>query len=312
MAGRIRPDHLQRAATSYIIRRAKRLRPSILLLAAGCFGGPGAEQAAFPAAVGVELFHTWTLVHDDIIDHDAQRRGGPTVQKLIQDVALREKEITDSAQAEDYAHSVAILTGDIQHGWAVDMFVEVVRRAPDVDPKVILQIIGYLEGVVLPHLIGGETLDVQFGLMPLGQLFGLSEREIVDMLWMKTGALYEFAGMAGVMIGKNTDDINDAHVQRMKRFAGNCGIAFQLQDDILGIVGDEKTLASGGLRYPRGKKDHHTARGAEKREQGAAGIHDLGSGKQGCNKRRDRAGRRAVPIAGRYRVYGKSGQIVHP
>ena len=62
------------------------------------------------------------------------------------------------------------------------------------------------------------------------------------MLEGKTGALYEFAAQAGAMIGLETDDSNHPLVQALTRFSTKCGIAFQLQDDILGIIGDEALL----------------------------------------------------------------------
>jgi geranylgeranyl diphosphate synthase type I len=75
------------------------------------------------------------------------------------------------------------------------------------------------------------------------------------MLWLKTGILYEFAGLAGAMIGKDTADIKDSGVQAVKSFTGKCGIAFQLQDDILGILGDEKVLGKPvGSDIREGKK----------------------------------------------------------
>jgi geranylgeranyl diphosphate synthase type I len=62
------------------------------------------------------------------------------------------------------------------------------------------------------------------------------------MLWRKTGALYEFAGKAGAMIGIGTKDETNELVKSISQFTGRCGTAFQLQDDILGVVGDTKKL----------------------------------------------------------------------
>jgi geranylgeranyl diphosphate synthase type I len=66
--------------------------------------------------------------------------------------------------------------------------------------------------------------------------------QIMDMLWRKTGALYEYCAKAGAMIGLDTTDANDEKVVALSNFTSRCGTAFQLQDDILGIVGDEKQL----------------------------------------------------------------------
>jgi geranylgeranyl diphosphate synthase type I len=89
----------------------------------------------------------------------------------------------------------------------------------------------------------------------LAELPDIDESKIVEMLWLKTGVLYEFAGMAGALIGKNTCDFEDIEVQAIRQFASNCGTAFQLQDDILGILGDETTLGKPvGSDIREGKK----------------------------------------------------------
>src|SRR4051812_49437641 len=76
-AAAFRPLDIHDAIYSYIGRRGKALRPLVLLLCCGAVGGD--EAQALPAAAAVEVYHTWTLVHDDIIDRDATRRGSPTV-----------------------------------------------------------------------------------------------------------------------------------------------------------------------------------------------------------------------------------------
>jgi len=230
------PRHIYEAAFSYISRPAKRLRPAVLLLAAGCLGGPEKEKSALPAAAGVEVFHTWTLVHDDIIDNDSLRRHGPTVHVLMGEKGRSELNIDNDGE---YGRDIAILTGDLQQGWAVSLFIDCALNMA-IDPRVLLVIVRYLESQVLGSIICGETLDVQYSMMNRDVV--LSEDDIVHMLWRKTGVLYEFAGWAGAMIGKETADIGDEDAKNIKEFTGNCGIAFQLQDDILGVKGDKETL----------------------------------------------------------------------
>ena len=84
VVGYLKPDHMKRAVLSYLQRPSKRLRPAVLLMSCGCVGGD--EDKAIGAAAGVELFHTWTLVHDDVIDNDHLRRGEPTVHKHMEGV----------------------------------------------------------------------------------------------------------------------------------------------------------------------------------------------------------------------------------
>ncbi|MCH7916629.1 MAG: polyprenyl synthetase family protein [Planctomycetes bacterium] len=248
-----KPEDIKNSVLSYLDRDAKRLRPSVLLMAAGALGGRDREELALSAAAGVELFHTWTLVHDDLIDNDVLRRGGATVHEAMRKVA-RDKYNLSPDRAVEYGRDIAILTGDMQHGWAVASFVDCALDS-GLDPVLTLKLIGHLQSYVLGNLIFGEVLDVRYGMHSLSELPDIDEDSIVEMLRLKTGVLYEFAGMAGALIGKNTCDFEDGEVQAITQFAGNCGTAFQLQDDILGITGDEEMLGKPvGSDIREGKK----------------------------------------------------------
>lgn len=246
----LKPDHIRQSVLTYLQRPSKRLRPAMVLMSCGLVGGN--EEKALSAAAGVELFHTWTLVHDDVIDNDTLRRGEPTVHKLMESAAINEMKLSPEL-ARDYGRDIAILTGDVQHGWCNTLFIDCALRDGN-DPKAILTIIRHLQTYVLNMLVYGEVLDVQFGLQN-SDILSIEEDDVVNMLWLKTGILYEFSSMAGAMIGKNTSDIEDPVVQSIMKFTGKCGIAFQLQDDILGIVGDEKVLGKPiGSDIREGKK----------------------------------------------------------
>jgi geranylgeranyl diphosphate synthase type I len=229
------PSQLREAVYSYVHRAGKRLRPAVLLLACGAVGGD--EKEAIPAAAAVEIFHTWTLVHDDLIDNDEKRRGGYTVHAQCSRTAKEEMSYTDS-QAKDYGRDVAVLAGDVQQGWSVSLLCDCSLKGK-VKPEVTLTLIHMLESYVLNTLVSGETLDILFARQPVESF---EPEQIIDMLWRKTGALYEFCAKAGAMIGLDTTDANDERVLALSNFTGKCGTAFQLQDDILGIVGDEKQL----------------------------------------------------------------------
>lgn len=243
-----KPADLREAVFSYLERGAKRLRPAVLLWACGAVGGD--EDSALPAAAGVEMFHTWTLVHDDLIDNDDLRRGGPTVHKLAQDYASTQLGYGEE-RSREYGRDIAILTGDSQHGWTISLFCECARDR-GVDAKVMIDIIYHLESYVVNTLIEGETLDVQYSRTPIEEL---TKDDIVFMLWMKTGVLYEFAARTGAMIGLNSSDENHPYVLALSRFASQCGTAFQLQDDILGLMGKEAQLGKPiGSDVREGKK----------------------------------------------------------
>jgi len=246
---RFEPKLLDEMIMSYIISGGKRLRPAVLMLACGAMGGD--EKISIPAAATVEIFHTWTLVHDDVIDSDDKRRGNPTVHIAAKNQALARGLQTDIAAK--YGRDIAMLTGDVQHGWCVSILTDPTFRQ-NVNPDVILQVISMLETDVLCTLVHGEILDVDFGLRDEA-LLEVSEEDVINMLWMKTGVLYEFSGMVGAMIGQNSADKSDPEIAALAKFCSLCGTAFQLRDDVLGIVGNEHELGKPvGSDIREGKK----------------------------------------------------------
>jgi geranylgeranyl diphosphate synthase type I len=226
------PEELREAIYSYINRPAKRMRPGILLFACGAVGGD--ERKALSAAAAVEVYHTWTLVHDDIIDNDAKRRGFPTVHEEFRIRAL--KKGYSEGEAVDYGRNIAILAGDLQQAWAVELLQDSVKRG--VKKEVVLDLVAGLAGLTR-GLLEGEALDVLFAKRDIRDL---TEADVLRMLELKTGALYEFAGITGASIGLDQTGNENKMINAIGAFARKCGVAFQLQDDILGIVGDEKLL----------------------------------------------------------------------
>jgi geranylgeranyl diphosphate synthase type I len=208
------------------------------------------------------------LVHDDVIDRDTKRRGGPTVHEEFRRRAIDELGYA-AGEAEHYGLSIAILAGDMQQGWAVSILSKLAEET-DVDPRVALYLICDAELRVLSLLIDGEMRDVQFAKT---EITALDEDDVLDMLSKKTGVLYEYAGKAGSMVGLNTWDENHELVRTIASFARDCGTAFQLQDDILGIVGDEQTLGKPvGSDVREGKRTTivlHAYRGADDAQRAA-------------------------------------------
>lgn len=228
----VRPPHLRELTRAYLERGGKRLRPAVLLLCCGAVGGD--ERAALPAAAALELFHTWTLMHDDIIDHDDLRRGGATGHVL--GARLGEEAFgLEGPEADDYGVSLSLLAGDVQHGLCVAMLL----RCEEVPARLLLRLAAELEARVVCDLVEGETLDIQLGKRPPGEV---TLDEALRMMRLKTAALYEFAGKAGAMLGLGTEDEDHPQVAALGNFCRHCGIAFQLQDDILGVTGDEAML----------------------------------------------------------------------
>ncbi len=231
---RFRPDHIRDAVYSYIVSGGKSLRPAVTLLACGALGGD--EERALPVAAAIEVYHTWTLVHDDVIDRDHTRRGVPTVHA---DFARRARDEYNwrGADADHYGATIALLAGDVQQAWAWSLLFDA-HLERGVPAEIVLSLARELAGEVTPMLVEGETLDVQYS----GRALELGEEHVIDMLWKKTGALYEFAGRAGAAIGLNDDSRELPVVRALAQFCSLCGTAFQIQDDILGVVGDERQL----------------------------------------------------------------------
>jgi len=141
----------------------------------------------------------------------------------------------------------------------------------------VLEIINDLELNVQSALIEGETLDVLYSRMPATSV---SEADILRMLDLKTGALYGFAGRAGAMIGLRSGSIQESRVQALSTFARLCGTAFQIADDILGAVGDERKLGKPvGSDIRSGKKTIlvHYALGRARGKERSLILKTLGS-----------------------------------
>ena len=226
---------LEDAVYSYINAGGKSLRSAVLMFICGAVGGDITK--AIPAAAAIELYHTFTLVHDDIIDHDEMRRGVPTVHYEFAHRAASELGF-DTTTAEHYGLAIAILAGDMQQGWAASILPDL-HHEYNLSPVLVLNLITNLFKKTQIALINGETVDILQSKTPVENV---TEDEVLEMLWQKTGALYEFAGRAGAAIGLNQPDLSHYMVNSLAQFASNCGTAFQIQDDILGILGDEKRI----------------------------------------------------------------------
>lgn len=231
---RFRPDHIRDAVYSYVKGGGKSLRPAVLMLACGAVGGD--EALSVPFAAAVEMYHTWTLVHDDVIDKDETRRGVPTVHTEYKQKA-KDEFGWQGEDAHHYGTIIALLTGDIQQAWSWSLMFEA-HTEMGVPAEVVIRLAQEMANYVTPMLVEGETLDVQF----TDQQRTLTEDLIIDMLWKKTGALYEYAGRAGAAIGLGDANPDIPLVKSIGKFCSLCGTAFQIQDDILGIVGDAKQL----------------------------------------------------------------------
>ena len=182
----------------------KRLRPVLTLMACeGCGGDP---RMALKAAVGVEMFHNFTLLHDDVMDNSSLRRGRPTVCRKWND-------------------NTAILSGDTM----LTLATELVMNVPDNALRGVLDTFNRMAIDVYE----GQQLDMDFE----------NERDValdryIRMITGKTSALLGGAAKIGALIAGKTADEAEA----LYEFGLQLGLAFQIQDDYLDLYGDPDTF----------------------------------------------------------------------
>jgi geranylgeranyl diphosphate synthase type II len=181
----------------------KRIRPVMLLLCAEAYGGAGALDRALPAALAVEVFHNFTLVHDDIMDHADERRGRPTVHR-------------------QWDESTAILAGDFLFGLAYDLL----ARTEVADVPALLKRFR----VAVIRLCEGQAMDKAFE-----RSGAVTVAAYVDMIERKTAALVEASLEMGALIG----GAGRGAVARAAGAGRALGRAFQIQDDLLDLTADD-------------------------------------------------------------------------
>ncbi len=223
----IQPDFLRDAVCDYPLRGGKRVRPALVLWSCGCAGG-NPDDAIF-AACAVEIWHNWTLVHDDIIDGDYIRRGKPSTHAMLEAVG-RERFGLEGKDAVRFGRDFAILAGDLAQSRAFAMLRRSRERAGEAAVRKLSEKLLALGAL---GVISGEALDVL-----AGYRHSASDDELEYIIGRKTSDLIEFSAVAGAVIG-GADDKMIAH---MENFARKLGEAFQLRDDVLGVYGELKTF----------------------------------------------------------------------
>mgnify|MGYP004442615473 CR=1 FL=1 len=182
----------------------KRMRPVLLLASCNAFGGD-LEHAIWPA-VGIEIFHNFTLVHDDVMDHADVRRGRPTVHKK-------------------WNTNTAILSGDA-------MVTMAYKCMAGCQPMYLPEVIDKF-GMMTMNVYEGQQIDEDFE-----KLTEVSFDEYLKMIMGKTSALIAYP----LAIGAVLSGAQQADVEAMFNFGVSLGIAFQMQDDYLDVYGDPATF----------------------------------------------------------------------
>ncbi|WP_026898029.1 polyprenyl synthetase family protein [Daejeonella oryzae] len=194
------PQELYQPITYLMELGGKRLRPASLLMACNLFSDNISK--AIKPALGIEVFHNFTLMHDDIMDNAPLRRGKPTVHKK-------------------WNQSVAILSGDV-------MLVEAYKLMMQVETEIIAQILGIFNDTAV-GVCEGQQMDMNFE-----SVSEVNVEQYINMIRLKTAVLLGGALKIGALIGGSS--LTDAEL--LYQFGENLGIAFQLHDDILDVYGD--------------------------------------------------------------------------
>lgn len=192
-----------------LLAGGKRLRPVMVLEFCRICGGD--PEKAMPLAAAIEMIHTYSLIHDDLpsMDNDDYRRGKPTNHKV-------------------YGEAMAILAGDALLTGAFESV-----SCADLPAEARIQAVKVLsECSGCTGMVGGQVLDI------LSEERECTEQEILDIQIRKTGALIRAACIMGVIAGNGTHEQIDAAVQ----FADHLGLAFQIRDDMLDVIGNAQEL----------------------------------------------------------------------
>ncbi len=203
-------SNLAEAMNYSLMAGGKRLRPILLMAAADAVNGNGEKFLNISAAI--EMIHTYSLIHDDLpaMDNDDYRRGKLTNHKV-------------------FGEGIAILAGDA----LLTMAFEVIAKAENIDSSTKLKVVLEMSRAAgAEGMVGGQVIDLE------------SEGEHIDLSTLKkmhsakTGALFCAAIRSGAILAGG----NDKQIADLTEYARQFGLAFQITDDILDVIGDESAI----------------------------------------------------------------------
>jgi len=251
LKGRGIPDRLLSSMQYSLLAGGKRLRPVLLLSWAQLLGGDDMSIAdkVMPFAASLECIHTYSLIHDDLpaMDDDDLRRGKPSNHK-------------------QFDEATAILAGDglLTEAFGLMSAASIVKGLPA--DRVLKAIFVLATAAGGGGMVGGQAVDMEFtgrGSVPLDELRAMHA--------MKTGALITAACECGAILSGAAQ----ADVENAREFGRNIGVAFQIVDDVLDVVGDTETLGKpAGSDEAMGKSTYPSLMGLEKSKELAGDFVD--------------------------------------
>lgn len=198
------PKSLYEPITYILSLGGKRIRPALVLMAYNLYR-EDVEKVIRPA-IGLEVFHNFTLLHDDLMDQADKRRNKPTVHKV-------------------WNANTAILSGDA-------MLIAAYQLIGETAPEHLKEVLDLFTRTAL-EICGGQQYDMEFE-----SRMDVSEEEYLEMIRLKTAVLLACSLKTGaILAGASRED-----AENLYRFGINIGLAFQLQDDLLDVYGDTRTF----------------------------------------------------------------------
>jgi len=225
-------DILNQSMYYSLMGGGKRIRPVLALASAEAVGGN--LEIILPAAVSLELIHTYSLIHDDLpaMDNDDYRRGRLSNHKV-------------------FGEAQAILAGDALLTYAFELLADSRLDQPARQLRIIHEV---AVAAGKSGMVGGQVADVA------GEGRALTLNEIEEIHKAKTGALLTVSARLGGILAGGTDE----QVKGLTEYAQALGLAFQIKDDILDVVGDSETLGKPvGSDLRQGKSTYVSLLGLE-------------------------------------------------
>ena len=231
-----------------VLAGGKRIRPILMLETYKLFGGSNKAIESFVAAI--ELIHTYSLVHDDLpaMDDDELRRG----------------KLTTHAK---FGEAMGVLAGDGLLNYAFEIALDTLDETKGADNRAVIRSLKVLaKKAGIYGMIGGQVVDVE-----AEKQYGISKNRLDFIYELKTGALIEAAMMLGAILGGATDE----EVEQIEDVAKKIGLAFQIQDDVLDVIGETETIGkSVGSDEKNQKATYVVFEGLEKAKQEVADLTD--------------------------------------
>lgn len=218
---KLEPESLYESSEYLIKAGGKKFRPALTLLSCQAVGGK--PEKALKAAAAIELTHTFSLIHDDIMDNDDTRRGKPAVHKVC-------------------GEPLAILAGDSLFAKSFELLSQ--SAEDNIAYERVVDALQVLTNSCI-NICEGQALDMAFE-----DTFNVTKDEYMNMIYKKTGDLITASTTIGAIMGGASSN----EIQALRTYGKQIGLAFQIQDDYIDLTGDESIGKPVGSDLVEGKK----------------------------------------------------------